>query len=139
MEVYFENRVWPHAKFYRLEMDLVLFDVCLKREWGRIGRKKREKVDYFKTWKEADKVYQRLYQKRIRNGYKIVASRRGIIQWELSLFEKVEKAPSKRLNKITIKRKRIDYKIEQYRIFSPPFENLKNYWIFKYRLLFCPF
>ena len=68
MEVYFENRTWPHAKFYQLKMDLVLFDVCLKREWGRIGRKKRGKVEYYKTWKEAEKVYQRLYKRRVKHG-----------------------------------------------------------------------
>lgn len=76
MEVYFENRTWPHAKFYRLEMDLVLFDVCLKREWGRIGRKKREKIEYFKTWKEANKTFQRIYLRRIQHGYKVIKTKK---------------------------------------------------------------
>lgn len=58
-------------------MDLVLFDVCLKQEWGRIGWRKREKVEYFKNWKEADKVYQRLYRRRIRRGYVVTKIKKG--------------------------------------------------------------
>ena len=89
MEVYFENTQKPHHKFYRLEMELVLFDVCLRREWGRIGRTKREKVEYFKTWKEAGRVYRRLYQRRIRHGYAVITGRRAV-QPELP-FGKKEK------------------------------------------------
>jgi len=90
MEIYFENRTWPHAKFYHLEIDLALFDVCLKREWGRIGRKKREKVDYFKTWKEADKAYQKLFRRRIQNGYAVIVKKKWIVQLELHFFEEIK-------------------------------------------------
>jgi predicted DNA-binding WGR domain protein len=101
MEIYFENRTWPHAKFYRLEIELVLFDVCLKREWGRIGRKKREKVDHFKTWKEADKQYQRLYRRRIRRGYTVVADRKWVAQLEIP-FENVSGYPELKNKKTTL-------------------------------------
>lgn len=87
MEIYFENRTWPHSKFYRLEIEPVLFDVCLKREWGRIGRKKREKIEYFKTWKEAEKTYLRLYHRRIQHGYKIVENRNQIFQLRFPCLE----------------------------------------------------
>ena len=93
MEIYFENRTWPHAKFYQLEIELVLFDVGLKREWGWIGRKKQEKVDYVKTWKEADKVYQRLYQRRIRHGYKESLTKKKIVQLELPIFKNAKYIP----------------------------------------------
>ncbi|NLJ50041.1 MAG: WGR domain-containing protein [Candidatus Atribacteria bacterium] len=86
MEIYFENRTWPHSKFYRLEIELVLFNVCLKREWGRIGRKKRGKVEYYKTWKDAKKVYQNILRRRIRNGYKVVKKNIRINQLDLPLF-----------------------------------------------------
>lgn len=89
MEVYFENTQKPHHKFYRLEMELVLFDVCLRREWGRIGRAKREKVECFKTWKEAGRVYRRLYRRRIQHGYAVTVGGRTV-QPQLP-FEKKEK------------------------------------------------
>jgi predicted DNA-binding WGR domain protein len=85
MEIYFENRTWPYAKCYRLKIDLVLFNVGLKREWGRIGRKKREKVEYFKTWKEAEKVYQKLYWRCLKHEYKATKRKKQDIQLELPL------------------------------------------------------
>ena len=87
MEIYLENRTWPHSKFYRLEIDLVLFDVCLKREWGRIGRKKQEKVEYFRTWKEAEKAYQELYRRKIRHGYIVTNIQKKVIQLELLVIK----------------------------------------------------
>jgi len=39
---------------------------------------KREKVEYFKTWKEAEKVYQKLYRRQIQYGYKVVKSKKLI-------------------------------------------------------------
>jgi predicted DNA-binding WGR domain protein len=88
MEIYFENRTWSHSKFYHLETDLVLFNVCLRREWGRIGRKKRKKVEYYKTWKGAERVYQRLGQLRIQHGYRVVSSRKMLIQLKIPLLKK---------------------------------------------------
>jgi len=51
---YFENTFKPHNKFYRLEIERVWFDVCLKRQWGRFGWAKRGRIEYYKTWREAE-------------------------------------------------------------------------------------
>jgi len=58
---YFENTARPHNKYYRLEIERVLYDVGIKRERERFGWVKRERVEYFKNWREAERVYQKLY------------------------------------------------------------------------------
>ncbi|MCR5860592.1 WGR domain-containing protein [Mesorhizobium sp. J428] len=59
------------ARFYRMSSTPSLFgDICLVREWGRIGRPGRIRVDLYETREEAIAAREALSRLRRRRGYR---------------------------------------------------------------------
>ena len=66
-----EQNEW---RFYRLELWPDLFgQVCLVREWGRIGRPGRLRLDPFSDSTRASSARDRLAGAKRRRGYQVVA------------------------------------------------------------------
>ena len=58
------------ARFYRLSSALSLFgDICLVREWGRIGRPGRMRIDLYEKVEEAAAARLALERSKRRRGY----------------------------------------------------------------------
>ena len=61
------------ARFYLLSSTLSLFgDICLVREWGRIGRPGRIRVDLYKAVEEAMAAREALSRVKRQRGYRDV-------------------------------------------------------------------
>jgi predicted DNA-binding WGR domain protein len=59
------------ARFYRLSATPGLFgDICLVREWGRIGRRGRTRIDLYMREEDATAVAVVLEQAKRRRGYR---------------------------------------------------------------------
>jgi len=59
------------ARFYRLSSASSLFgDICAVREWGRIGRPGRMRVDLYEKSEEADAAREALSRVKRRRGYR---------------------------------------------------------------------
>lgn len=62
------------ARFYRLSMGPSLFgDVCLVREWGRIGTSGRVRIDFYRDEGEATKAHDALTRAKRKRGYRDLA------------------------------------------------------------------
>ncbi|MFH1344000.1 MAG: WGR domain-containing protein [Pseudomonadota bacterium] len=58
------------ARFYRMSSTPSLFgDICLVREWGRIGRPGRIRIDLFQTGEEAMAAGEALSRVKRQRGY----------------------------------------------------------------------
>ena len=58
------------ARFYRLSVTPSLFgDICLVREWGRIGRPGRTRIDLYAREEDANGAFLALEQAKRRRGY----------------------------------------------------------------------
>jgi predicted DNA-binding WGR domain protein len=58
------------ARFYRLSSALSVFgDICVVREWGRIGRPGRMRIDLYEKVEEAATARLALEQSKRRRGY----------------------------------------------------------------------
>lgn len=62
-------------RFYRMAMRVDLFGGRLIKEWGRIGRRGRKKVETFKQYPLAFHEWDRTLRKRYRHGYTESAAR----------------------------------------------------------------
>ncbi|APH74973.1 WGR domain-containing protein [Aquibium oceanicum] len=63
------------ARFYRMSSMPSLFgDICLVREWGRIGRAGRMRIDLYETAREAAAARQALSRVKRRRGYRDVSA-----------------------------------------------------------------
>ncbi|MBU2147019.1 MAG: WGR domain-containing protein [Alphaproteobacteria bacterium] len=61
------------ARFYRLSSTPSLFgDICLVREWGRIGRPGRIRIDLYKAVEEAMVAREALSRVKRQRGYRDV-------------------------------------------------------------------
>ena len=61
------------ARFYRLSSTPSLFgDICLVREWGRIGRPGRIRIDLYKAVEEARAARAALSREKRQRGYRDV-------------------------------------------------------------------
>jgi predicted DNA-binding WGR domain protein len=59
------------ARFYRLSSTPSLFgDICLVREWGRIGGPSRIRIDLHETAEQAIAAREALSRKKRRRGYR---------------------------------------------------------------------
>lgn len=59
------------ARFYRMSSTPSLFgDICLVREWGRIGRPGRIRIDLYETEKEAIVAREALSRVKRQRGYR---------------------------------------------------------------------
>lgn len=59
------------ARFYRLSSAPSLFgDICVVREWGRIGRPGRIRIDLYKKREEADAAREALSRVKRQRGYR---------------------------------------------------------------------
>jgi predicted DNA-binding WGR domain protein len=59
------------ARFYRLSSALSLFgDICVVREWGRIGRPGRMRIDLYEKVEEAAAARLALERSKQRRGYR---------------------------------------------------------------------
>jgi len=62
------------ARFYRLSSTPSLFgDICLVREWGRIGRFGRIRIDLYEKGEEAITARETLLRLKRQRGYRDVA------------------------------------------------------------------
>jgi predicted DNA-binding WGR domain protein len=62
------------ARFYRLSATPSLFgDICLVREWGRIGRPGRIRIDLYRKAEDANAARVALERAKRRRGYRDVA------------------------------------------------------------------
>jgi predicted DNA-binding WGR domain protein len=58
------------ARFYRLDIQRDMFgDWCLVREWGRVGRLGRLRLDPYPCPNEAEAALERLHRSKVRRGY----------------------------------------------------------------------
>ncbi len=63
------------ARFYRMSSMPSLFgDMCLVREWGRIGRPGRIRIDLYETALEATAAREALSRVKRRRGYRDVSA-----------------------------------------------------------------
>jgi predicted DNA-binding WGR domain protein len=61
------------ARFYRISSTLSLFgDICLVREWGRIGRSGRMRIDLYEKVEAASAALHALERAKRRRGYRDV-------------------------------------------------------------------
>jgi predicted DNA-binding WGR domain protein len=61
------------ARFYRISSSPSLFgDICIVREWGRIGRRGRTRIDLYAREAEAAAARLALEQSKRRRGYRDV-------------------------------------------------------------------
>lgn len=61
------------ARYYRISSSPSLFgDACLVREWGRIGRRGRLRIDLFDSVRAADAAGEALLRMKRRRGYRDV-------------------------------------------------------------------
>jgi len=59
------------ARFYRMSSTPSLFgDICLVREWGRIGRPGRVRIDLYETGEEAIAAREALSRVKRQRGYR---------------------------------------------------------------------
>jgi predicted DNA-binding WGR domain protein len=59
------------ARFYRMSSTPSLFgDICLVREWGRIGRPGRIRIDLYQTGEEAMAARETLSRVKLQRGYR---------------------------------------------------------------------
>jgi predicted DNA-binding WGR domain protein len=65
------------ARFYRLSIMPSLFgDICLVREWGRIGKSGRIRIDLFEKAREAAAAHTAIENAKRRRGYRDAEWRR---------------------------------------------------------------
>jgi predicted DNA-binding WGR domain protein len=71
--VYYEKVLGKQQRWYRISRQESLFGPILIREWGRIGRRGRQRIDMFDT--EADQLtaMAKHQQVRQRHGYTLMA------------------------------------------------------------------
>lgn len=61
------------ARFYRLSTMPSLFgDICVVREWGRIGRPGRMRIDLYEKVEDATAAWSSLERTKRRRGYRAV-------------------------------------------------------------------
>lgn len=72
-DVIYLHRIDPArnmARFYRLSSAPSLFgDICVVREWGRIGRPGRMRIDLYEKGEDADAAREALSRVKRRRGY----------------------------------------------------------------------
>ena len=61
-------------RYYCLEVQPGLFDISVQRYWGRIGSRPRMISQYFEDPAEAMLCANRIYQQKLRRGYKEAGS-----------------------------------------------------------------
>ncbi|TPK72104.1 WGR domain-containing protein [Mesorhizobium sp. B2-3-3] len=58
------------ARYYVLSLQPTLFgEVSVVRQWGRIGTRGRQKIDFFEDGNEADAALSRLAERKAKRGY----------------------------------------------------------------------
>lgn len=61
------------ARYYRLAIQPTLFgNICVVRNWGRIGTRGQERVDFFDNEKQALSVFLEILRAKRRKGYRPV-------------------------------------------------------------------
>jgi predicted DNA-binding WGR domain protein len=58
------------ARYYRLAIEPTLFgNICLVRNWGRIGTRGQERLDFFDSEKQALLIFLEILRSKRRKGY----------------------------------------------------------------------
>lgn len=57
-------------RYYCISLQPGLFELILKRQWGRLGCRQRVKDEYCENLESALKRANRIYRERLRNGYR---------------------------------------------------------------------
>lgn len=70
---YYEKVIGKQQRWYRISLQQGLFGPILIREWGRLGRRGRQRIDMFTTEDECIAVMGKHTRQRERHGYKLVA------------------------------------------------------------------